>query len=362
MLNEYQNDSFAQSSCTNVNKKVRILFFRSHFISRKILTFTALKLAILFMPKKIQFIFNPSEIGAGTRGSSLGPAAILAAAREVNSPFFDNYPPIILSDWNQLLDTASPYRNAKRIDGMQKVFNCMEQELARQKNAAQFPFIISGDHASAGGTISGLKKVNPGKKLGVLWIDAHADIHTPYTTPSGNLHGMPLATALGIDNLECQKNEIDSDTADYWNQLKSSAILPEDLVYISVRDTESEEDFLIDQLGIKNYSVAELRSMGMEKLLTELKHRFSNCDMVYISFDVDAMDPNETSLGTGTPVPNGLSVQEARLLLTEMIKLPNIAAFELVEVNPCLDDKKNKMAEVAFDLIKCMMEVLEKEI
>jgi arginase len=172
---------------------------------------------------------------------------------------------------------------------------------------------------------------------------------------------MPLATALGIDNLECQKNEIDSDTTDYWNQLKSSAILPEDLVYISVRDTESEEDFLIDQLGIKNYSVAELRSMGMEKLLTELKHRFSNCDMVYISFDVDSMDPNETSLGTGTPVPNGLSVQEARLLLTGMISIPTIVAVELVEVNPCLDDKKNKMAEVAFDLIKSMVEVLEKE-
>jgi arginase len=100
--------------------------------------------------------------------------------------------------------------------------------------------------------------------------------------------------------------------------------------------------------------------MGMIKLIDELKAKFSSCDIVYVSFDVDSMDPSETSLGTGTPVPNGLSIQEANFILSEMIQLPNIAAFELVEVNPCLDDKKNKMAEVAFELIQNMVKVLEK--
>jgi arginase len=170
---------------------------------------------------------------------------------------------------------------------------------------------------------------------------------------------MPLATALGVDNLACKANEVNVETAAHWNSLKSTAILPEDLVFIGVRDTESQEDFLMEELGMKNYTVAELRSMGINKLIDELKAKFSSCDIVYVSFDVDAMDPSETSLGTGTPVPNGLSIQEANCLLTEMIQLPNIAAFELVEVNPCLDDKKNKMAEVAFELIQNMVKVLE---
>ncbi len=312
------------------------------------------------MSLEIQFIFNPSEIGAGTRGASLGPAAIVSAARDQNSSFFSVFPPIILADCNYLLDVDSPYRKAKRIDGMVKVFGFIEQEIQNQHALNRLPFIISGDHGSAGGTLSGLKKAYPGKKIGVLWIDAHADMHTPYTTPSGNLHGMPLATALGVDNLACKENEVDVATATQWNSLKSTAILPEDLVFIGVRDTESQEDFLMQQLGIKNYSVAELRSMGINNLILELKAKFSSCDIVYVSFDVDSMDPFETSNGTGTPVPNGLSISEANCLLTEMIQLPNIAAFELVEVNPCLDDKKNKMAEVAFELIQNMVKVLEK--
>ena len=311
------------------------------------------------MSLEIQFIFNPSEIGAGTRGASLGPAAIVSAARDQNSSFFSVFPPIILADCNYLLDVDSPYRKAKRIDGMVKVFGFIEQEIQNQHALNKLPFIISGDHGSAGGTLSGLKKAYPGKKIGVLWIDAHADMHTPYTTPSGNLHGMPLATALGVDNLACKENEVDVATATQWNSLKSTAILPEDLVFIGVRDTESQEDFLMQQLGIKNYSVAELRSMGINNLILELKAKFSSCDIVYVSFDVDSMDPFETSNGTGTPVPNGLSISEANCLLTEMIQLPNIAAFELVEVNPCLDDKKNKMAEVAFELIQNMVKVLE---
>ncbi len=312
------------------------------------------------MSLEIQFIFNPSEIGAGTRGASLGPAAIVSAARDQNSSFFSVFPPIILADCNYLLDVDSPYRKAKRIDGMVKVFGFIEQEIQNQHALNKLPFIISGDHGSAGGTLSGLKKAYPGKKIGVLWIDAHADMHTPYTTPSGNLHGMPLATALGVDNLACKENEVDVATATQWNSLKSTAILPEDLVFIGVRDTESQEDFLMQKLGIKNYSVAELRSMGINNLILELKAKFSSCDIVYVSFDVDSMDPFETSNGTGTPVPNGLSISEANCLLTEMIQLPNIAAFELVEVNPCLDDKKNKMAEVAFELIQNMVKVLEK--
>lgn len=313
------------------------------------------------MTSKIQVILNISEIGAGTRGASLGPQAIISAARKKESDFFDKYRPYILPIFNELLDKPTPYSHAKRIDGMVNVYENIKSEVEAVLSENKFPFIIAGDHCSAGGTIAGIKNTNPSKRIGVIWIDAHADLHTPYTTPSGNLHGMPLATAIGTDNLDCKKNNVDAETAHFWNQLKSSSLSPEDLVFIAVRDTEDEEDYLINENKIKNYSVEELRSLGVNEVLSQIETKLQNCDLIYISFDVDSMDPFLTSHGTGTPVPNGLSPAEAKELLEGCLKLPKTVAFELVEVNPCLDEKQNLMAEIAFDIIEDLMEVLEKK-
>lgn len=313
------------------------------------------------MTSKIQVILNISEIGAGTRGASLGPQAIISAARKKESDFFDKYRPYILPIFNELLDKPTPYHNAKRIDGMVNVYENIKTEVESTLSKNKFPLIIAGDHCSAGATIAGIKNANPTKRIGVVWIDAHADLHTPYTTPSGNLHGMPLATAIGTDNLDCKKNNVDEETASLWNQLKSTSILPEDLVFIAVRDTEDEEDYLINKHQIKNYSVDELRSLGVKEVLTQIENKLQNCDLIYISFDVDSMDPILTSHGTGTPVPNGLTPAEAKEILRGCLSFQKTIAFELVEVNPCLDEKQNKMAEIAFEIIEDLMEILEKK-
>ena len=244
---------------------------------------------------------------------------------------------------------------------MVNVYSNIKSEVEAALSKNKFPFIIAGDHCSAGATIAGIKNANPSKRIGVIWVDAHADLHTPYTTPSGNLHGMPLATAIGTDNLDCKKNNVDEVTANLWNQLKSSSILPEDLVFVAVRDTEVEEDYLINENKIKNYSVEELRSLGIKEVLSQIETKLQNCDFIYISFDVDSMDPILTSHGTGTPVPNGLSPEEAKELLEGCLNFPKTVAFELVEVNPCLDEKQNTMAEIAFDIIEHLMVVLEKK-
>ncbi len=312
------------------------------------------------MQRNVQIIFNLSEIGAGTRGASLGPQALAVAARKKESTFFGEHRISVLPIISQTLDRPTPYPFAKRIDGMLEVYQAVEEEVSNSLISGKFPFIVAGDHCSAGGSIAGIKKAFPDKRLGVLWVDAHADLHTPYTTPSGNLHGMPLATALGLDNKECQRNEVDENTVKMWNHLKSGAIQAEDLVFVAVRDTEEEEDALISRHNIRNYKVDEVRELGVVGLVEKLKNHFAACDMLYISFDVDSMDPELTSHGTGTPVPHGLSPEEAKELLNACIQFPNTIAFEVVEVNPCLDEKQNKMAEVTFDIIEELVATIEK--
>ena len=311
------------------------------------------------MNRQLQFIFNPSELGAGTRGASLGPEAIRAAARAQNSTLFSEYPVYTLSNRNDLLDRPTNFPYAKRIDGVLQIFEGIKTQVKEAIDSGMFPLIIAGDHSSAGGTMAGLKLAYPGKRLGVLWIDAHADLHSPYTTPSGNIHGMPIATALGVDQSDLQKNNLDLTTMQYWNQLKSHSLKPADLIYIGVRDVEEEEIHAMKQLNLRNYTVKELRDRGLQTCIDEISEKLQACDIVYVSFDVDSMDPSETSYGTGTPVPMGISFDEAKSILTSMSKLNNLACMELVEVNPCLDNEKNKMAERSFELINSLVKSLK---
>lgn len=311
------------------------------------------------MSKNIQFIFNPSELGAGTRGASLGPDAIRAAARTKGSMLFSQFKIQKVEDHNDLLDAPTTFQYAKYIDGLSAVFASLTDKMLGCISHEALPFLISGDHSAAAGTLAALKKAYPNKRIGVVWIDAHADIHSPYTTPSGNIHGMPIAAALGLDHLHLAKNQPDAQTKSHWDALKSKAFLPEDLVYIGVRDTESEEDAIIAELNLRNYTVAELRQKGLQTCLQEITQKLAACDLLYVSFDVDSIDPEETSFGTGTPVANGLSFAEADQILTYFAQDTKLCAVEIVEVNPCLDDEKNKMAEHALELIENIITQLD---
>jgi len=304
------------------------------------------------MSSFLSFIINKSELGAGTRGASLGPEAIQVVARKKKSNLFATHPTHVLPHLNDLLDGPTEHEFAKYIEGMHHVYETIASQIKDTLEKDYFPFVLSGDHSSAGGTIKGIKYAYPHAKLGVVWIDAHADLHTPLTTPSGNLHGMPLATALGVENMEMGKNKVPKKTIDCWNDLKSNFLQPENLIYLGVRDTELEENFLISQLNIKNYKVEELTQKGVNVVLTEIEERLKECDLIYVSFDVDSMDPEETSYGTGTPVAEGLSIAQAESLLLGLLQNPKTQLLEIVEVNPCLDNKVNRMAEVAFSLIE----------
>lgn len=313
--------------------------------------------------RKIQYIINKSEITAGTRGASLGPEAIFTAARAQQDTFFSEVHYEFIKDQNILLDQPTRFPFAKRIDGLLEIYKELNQKVAQTIKDNAFPFIIASDHGSAGGTICGIKSAYPTSRIGVVWIDAHADIHTPYTTPSGNMHGMPLGSVIGDDNKECQRNTLNEESIAYWEKLKNVGIAgpkfnAEDLVFIAVRDTEPEENAILDRLNIKNFTVKELRELTVNKVIEAIHTKLKDCTHIYISFDVDSMDPELSSYGTGTPVPNGLSPEEAEELLLHFAKWDKTSCIEVVEVNPCLDEKKNKMAEITFDLIKKINSVL----
>ena len=307
--------------------------------------------------RELQLIINSSEITAGTRGSSLGPGAVMTAARKNENYFFRDHPMMRIEHENQMLDTEVKYPFAKRIEGLVQVFDRVSSSVKLTLENGKFPYILASDHGSAGGTIAGIKAAYPNKRLGVIWIDAHGDLHTPYTTPTGNMHGMPLATALGEDNLECKSNDPHEDIVDYWNRLKNTGIEgaklnPEDLVFIGVRDTEDQEDAIMERLNITNHKVESVRSEGTQAIIKKCLDQLSDCDMIYVSFDVDSMDPELTSYGTGTPVENGITPNEAYDFLTAFGEEEKLVCMEFVEVNPCLDNKQNRMAEITFELFE----------
>lgn len=315
--------------------------------------------------KKLKFIENKSEITAGTRGSSLGIDAMRVAANKFSNPFFNHIDLVTLPDENHLLMEPVRHENAIRIEGLTKVYDYVGDAVKQSLESGEFPFVLAGDHGSAGGTIAGIKAAYPEKRLGVIWIDAHGDLHSPYTSPTGNMHGMPLGTALGVDNLASKVKDISAEEERLWNDLKnkygiSPKILAEDLVQIAVRDTETPEDELSDRKDIRNYPVKELREKGLDQVVEEIKEKLSNCDIIYVSFDVDSMD-SEISNGTGTPVPNGLSVEEATLFMKAFASWENLVCMEMVEINPCLDEKGNVMAETAFGILEETTKVLNSK-
>jgi arginase len=313
----------------------------------------SLKQALLRL-NDIQLVEVKSEIGAGTRGASMGPDALKIAAFEFSRQFFEHYPTVEIQSEHLGLRSSTTWF-AKNIQGMFDLFEKISVVVKELLLQDKFPVLIAGDHSTAGGTIAGIKMAFPESRLGVIWIDAHADIHSPYTTPSGNMHGMPLATAFAEDNLDSQVNEPDAITVEYWEKIKNvGGINPklayDDLVYIAVRDTEPPEDALLEKHKIRNITTAEVRSRGTASVICEVLERLAHCDRLYVSFDVDSMDPS-ISAGTGTPVGGGLTDEEAGSLIAGFMQHGNVCCFEICEINPALD-QMNRMAENAFQILE----------
>ncbi|MEO8068552.1 MAG: arginase [Flavobacteriales bacterium] len=309
----------------------------------------------------VRLIEAASEIGAGKRGASMGMAAMRVAAWKLGSELFGHAEESILRDENDVLyeDDRSP--NAHHIDGLIRFESDLAYEVYKYLRNNVFPIVVGGDHSIAIGSVSGTKMAFPEQRVGVIWIDAHADLHSPFTTPSGNVHGMPLALLMDIENKKQRRNKPRVYTLDVWDRLRKIGssgpkLLPSDLVFIGLRDYEKEEAAIIKEFGIKVITVKDLREKGAAAVVKETMAYLAACDRVHVSFDVDSLDPT-ISIGTGTPVPDGLFLEEARDLLSGLCADTKTATLDVVEINPALDTG-NAMAEATLNILEPLHVIL----
>ncbi|MBK9760532.1 MAG: arginase [Flavobacteriales bacterium] len=307
----------------------------------------------------VRLIDAASEIGAGTRGTSMGMSALRVAAWKNGSDLFGHAEESILRDENDVLyeDDKSP--NAHHIDGLIRFESDLAFEVYKFLRSNIFPMVIGGDHSIAIGSVSGTKMAYPNERLGVVWIDAHADLHSPWTTPSGNVHGMPLSLLMHLEKKGRNKPRVY--TMDTWDRLRKIGmsgpkLMPSDLVFIALRDYEEEEAAIIRENGIKVITVDDLRKKGADAVVHETLAHLTACEKIHVSFDVDSLDPS-ISVGTGTPVPHGLTLEEARTLLAGFCANNKTATLDVVEINPALDTG-NAMAEAVLTVLEPLFPIL----
>lgn len=317
--------------------------------------------------KKIKLIEISSDLGGKKAGASMGMDAVRIASynaediKRFYTRFADDlYTKITVPNCSYYQPYKYPF--AKRIENIYPLYQQICEKVSESILNNDFTLVISGDHSAAGGTIAGIKYSLPDSRIGVVWIDAHTDVHNPYTTDSGNMHGMPVCTAINDDNLECKFNDIDLETAELWSQLKSvggkkDKVHMSDVVYVAIRDYERAEGSLLKKYNNKIYRSFDVRQIGARatahKIIKDLEH----CDVIYVSFDVDSMDPS-VSLGTGTPFENGLFGYEAKELLKTLVTCEKVKCLEISEINPTLDTN-NKMATTAFGIIKSVCRTID---
>lgn len=307
------------------------------------------------MGQDIHIIGVRSELGAATYGAGLGVDALQIAALNAGSDLFGRFPVDDVETENRRLYEPISHPFAKRITGVLAVSERVSLKVARALQSGQFPVVLAGDHSTAAGTIAGIHAAHPGVRLGIVWIDAHADLHTPCTTPSGNLHGMPLAAATSTACLEGGPNQPDTGTLQAWQKWVElggggAHVAYRDVVYVALRSYEQAEAALIKSRGMQVVTVSTLLLQGVRKMARRILAGLGDCELIYVSFDVDSLDPSVSS-GTGTPVARGLLQDEAAALIAEILSDAKTCCLEIAEINPTLDCN-NRMAETAFHILE----------
>ncbi|MCZ2259287.1 arginase [Sporosarcina sp. G11-34] len=287
----------------------------------------------------ISIIGVPLDLGQSRRGVNMGPSAIryagaVARLEAIGHEVIDEGD--IDVDVTELVEDNNS--GLKNLDEVIKANKRLAQKVEEVVDSGNFPLVLGGDHSIAIGTLAGLaKKYN---NLGVIWYDAHADMNTAETSPSGNIHGMPLAVSMGLGH---------SSLVNLHSE--GQKVKPENIVIIGARSVDPGERLLIKEKGVKVFSMHEIDRYGMSAVMDEALAylRSKEVDGVHLSLDLDGLDPLYTP-GVGTPVPGGISYRESHLAMEMLDAAGVITSVEFVEVNPILDEK-NKTADVAVGLM-----------
>ncbi len=294
----------------------------------------------------ISIIGFPIDLGAGRRGVDMGPSALRIAnlqSRLENLGYTINDTGDISIQIAEKQKITNP--NLRYLKEILKTSKVLAGKVERTLEKGDFPLCIGGDHSMALGTIAGISSFCRKRKLnlGVIWIDAHADMNTDQTTPSGNIHGMPLAASLGLGHPELVN------FYGFAPKLKA-----ENCAMIGIRSVDPEERKNIRKLNLPVYTMSDIDKTGIHRIINRVLKQFKEkVDHIHVSFDVDSVDP-AVAPGVGTPVKGGLTYREAHLLMESIAECGCMSSLDVAEVNPILD-QFNKSAEFAAELVASSM-------
>ncbi|MBE7554102.1 MAG: arginase [Anaerolineales bacterium] len=287
----------------------------------------------------VNIIGVPIDLGQSRRGVDMGPSALRYAdldnrLRRLGHQVIDkgniNIP---------VRDTLPPEGGLAFLPAVVRAGEAMYQAGQAAIEAGHLPLFLGGDHSIAVGTLGGVTHTGP---AGLIWIDAHGDFNTPESSPSGNLHGMPLAALLGLG------------AADLVNLGRPGPKLqPSEVVLIGVRDLDSQEKVLLKESQVRVYTMREIDERGIAAVAGEALERLSHLPRLHVSLDMDSLDPREAP-GVGTPVPGGLTSREAHLLMEIIADCACVGSIDVVEINPILDER-NQTAKIAVELIASLL-------
>ncbi|CAM3769360.1 arginase [Deinococcus frigens] len=277
----------------------------------------------------------PMDLGAGRRGVDMGPSALRNAhlathLRDLGHTVQD------LGDISVALPETLDKHAEAGLVFLDPIIQACQDAAARVQALPDgtFPLTLGGDHSVSMGTVTGnALRGNPsGVRSGLIWVDAHTDYNTPQSSPSGNIHGMPVAhlTGQGDPHLAGLGGE--------WH------MRPEDIVMIGIRSVDARERALMQEAGILAYTMKEVDQRGVTRIVEETLERLGGLERLHVSFDADALDPSICP-GVGTPVPGGLTYREGHLLMELLSESGRVTSMDIVEVNPILDTH-NQTAEV----------------
>jgi len=283
------------------------------------------------------------DLGAGRRGTDMGPSAMHVAGLIPNLRRM-RHRVVDVGDLEvagaEALAVGDPH--ARFLDVIAATCRRLADRVESGLERGLFPLVLGGDHSQAIGTISGISRyyARRGQRVGVIWCDAHTDMNTPETSPSGNIHGMPLAALLGHGPKELVGIAGDE-----------PALNPHDVAIIGARDVDPTEIPLVRETGVRVYTMSELDARGTAECVREAFARVTaNTAGVHLSFDLDGVDPDDAP-GVGTPVPGGLSLRESHLVCETAAATGKLLGLEMVELNPIFDEM-NKTGKLAVWLIE----------
>lgn len=295
--------------------------------------------------KKIDIIGANTAFGQPRLGVDLGPdavryAGLIPTLKNLNNDVEDKGN----VSMNLKIDVESHSKdkveNLRNFSQVKEFSYELAQKVDESLSNDRFPLVIGGDHSLSIGSIAGV--ANHYKNLGVIWYDAHGDINDGATSPSGNIHGMPLAVSLGLGH---------PDLVNLYNE--GVKLKHQNVVLIGMRDLDEGEKEYIKEHNIKLFTATDVRKRGVDAVIQDaLTYLEDKTDAIHVSIDVDALDPIHTP-GTGTPVTGGLSVVDTQITMETLNKSNKVVSMDLVEVNPLLDEK-NRTAEVAVDIAAFM--------